>query len=151
MLLVGVGGALLLAFAVALARDRRTETVDDANDVENAAVAPLLAHLTAPADLTTMPALRPGSAEADMFRHLRIALEAETSGGPSKKVVVAGVSTGEVDVWLGANAAISLANVGRRVLLVDGRMGTGSGGPRSPSPTPSASTTCSWVPTSTAP
>ena len=125
---------LLLAFAVALARDRRTETVDDANDVENAAVAPLLAHLTAPADLTSMPALRPGSAEADMFRHLRIALEAETSGGPSKKVVVAGVSTGEVDVWLGANAAISLAHVGRRVLLVDGRMGDRFGRPAQPEP-----------------
>jgi Mrp family chromosome partitioning ATPase len=119
---------------VALVRDRRAETVDDANDVENAAVAPLLAHLTAPADLTTMPALRPGSAEADKFRHLRLALEAETSSGPSKKVVVTGVSTGEVDVWLGANAAISLAHVGRRVLLVDGRMGDRFGRPAQPAP-----------------
>ena len=97
-------------------------------------MAPLLAHLTAPADLTSMPALQPGSAEADMFRHLRLALEAETSGGPSKKVVVAGVSAGEVDVWLGANAAISLANVGRRVLLVDGRMGSRFGRPSQPEP-----------------
>ena len=133
--LAGAGlAALLLALLVALARDRRTETVDDPADVESAAVAPLLAHLVAPADLTTMPALRPGSAEADMFRHLRLALEAETSGGPSKKVVVAGVSAGEVDVWLGANAAISLANVGRRVLLVDGRMGDRFGRPNQPAP-----------------
>ncbi|GAB3259175.1 hypothetical protein [Nocardioides dilutus] len=130
----GLGAALLLGLVVALLRDRRTETVDDANDVENAAVAPLLAHLTAPADLTTMPALRPGSAEADKFRHLRLALEAETSSGPSKKVVVTGVSTGEVDVWLGANAAISLAHVGRRVLLVDGRMGDRFGRPAQPAP-----------------
>ena len=134
VLLLAVGGAVLLAFAIALARDRRTETVDDASDVESAAVAPLLAHLTAPADLTTMPALRPGSAEADMFRHLRLALEAETRSGPSKKIVVAGVSAGEVDVWLGANAAISLANVGRRVLLVDGRMGDRYGRPAQPEP-----------------
>ncbi len=151
MLLVAAGVAVLLAFAVALARDRRTETVDDANDVENAAVAPLLAHLTAPADLTSMPALRPGSAEADMFRHLRLALEAETSGGPSKKVVVAGVSTGEVDVWLGANAAISLASVGRRVLLVDGRMGDRFGRPGEPEPRhPRALRRAAWAPTSTA-
>ena len=134
VLLVAVIGGLLLAFAMAVVRDRRTETVEDANDVENAAVAPLLAHLTAPSDLTSMPALYPGSAEADMFRHLRLALEAETSNGPSKKVVVAGVSTGEVDVWLGANAAISLANVGRRVLLVDGRMGDRFGRPMQPEP-----------------
>lgn len=130
----GLGAALLLGLVAALVRDRRTETVDDANDVENAAVAPLLAHLTAPADLTSMPALRPGSAEADKFRHLRLALEAETSSGPSKKVVVTGVSTGEVDVWLGANAAISLAHVGRRVLLVDGRMGDRFGRPAQPAP-----------------
>jgi succinoglycan biosynthesis transport protein ExoP len=134
VLLDGLGAALLLGLLVALLRDRRTETVEDANDVETAAVAPLLAHLTAPADLTIMPALRPGSAEADMFRHLRLALEAETTSGPSKKVVVAGVSTGDVDVWLGANAAISLANVGRRVLLVDGRMGDRFGRPAQPEP-----------------
>ncbi|MBJ7359348.1 Wzz/FepE/Etk N-terminal domain-containing protein [Nocardioides sp.] len=130
----GLGSTLLLALGVALVRDRRTETVDDANDVESAAVAPLLAHLNAPADLTAMPALHPGSAEADMFRHLRLALEAETGSGPSKKVVVAGVSAGEVSVWLGANAAISLAHVGRRVLLVDGRMGDRFGRPAQPAP-----------------
>jgi polysaccharide biosynthesis transport protein len=130
----GLGATLLLALLLAVARDRRSETVDDATDVESAAVAPLLAHLTAPADLTAMPALHPGSAEADLFRHLRLALEAETSGGPSKKVVVAGVSAGELDVWLGANAAISLAQVGRRVLLVDGRMGRRFGKPSQPEP-----------------
>ena len=146
----GLGAGLLVALLIALGRDRRTETVENATDVENAAVAPLLAHLTAPADLTSMPALRPGSAEADMFRHLRLALEAETSGGPSKKVVVAGVSAGEVDVWLGANAAISLANVGRRVLLVDGRMGERSGGRPARDRTPSGCPTCSTAPTSTA-
>ena len=130
----GMGAGLLLALLIALSRDRRIETIANATDVENAAVAPLLAHLTAPSDLTMMPALRPGSAEADMFRHLRLALEAETSGGPSKKVVVTGVSTGDVDVWLGANAAIALANVGRRVLLVDGRMGNRFGRPAQPEP-----------------
>jgi succinoglycan biosynthesis transport protein ExoP len=134
VLVGGLGATLLLGMLLALHRDRRTETVDDANDVETAAVAPLLAHLTAPADLTTMPALRPGSAEADMFRHLRLALEAETTSGPSKKVVVAGVSAGDVDVWLGANTAIALANVGHRVLLVDGRMGDRFGRPAQPEP-----------------
>ena len=134
LLVAGLLGTLLLAIALALVRDRRTESVNDANDVENAAVAPVLAHLTAPADLTTMPALHRGSAEADMFRHLRLALEAETGSGPSKKVVVAGLGADEVDVWLGANVAISLAHVGRRVLLVDGRLGDRFGRPILPEP-----------------
>lgn len=134
VLVGGLGATLLLAIGLALLRDWRTETVDDAEDVENAAVAPLLAHLPAPSDLTLMPALHQGTAEAGMFRHLRLALEAETTGGPSKKIVVAGMGTGEVAVWLGANAAISLAHVGRRVLLVDGRMGDRFGRPAEPGP-----------------
>jgi Mrp family chromosome partitioning ATPase len=38
-------------------------------------------------------------------------------------VVVAGVTSNDVNVWIGANIAIALAGTGRRVLLVDGRMG----------------------------
>jgi polysaccharide biosynthesis transport protein len=114
--------ALGLATVAAVWRDRRTHTVDDAAGVEDAATAPLLAHLTPPADLTTMPALTPGTAEADLFRHLRLALEEEAQAG-WPRVVVAGVTSGEVNVWIGANVALALAGTGRRVLLVDGRMG----------------------------
>ncbi len=81
--------ALGLATAAAVWRDRRTHTVDDAAAVEDAATAPLLAHLTPPRDLTTMPALHPGTGEADLFRHLRLALEAQADAG-SPRVVVAG-------------------------------------------------------------
>ena len=79
--------------------------------------------LAPPKDPTTLPALYPGTAAADVFRQLRIGLEAEASADPVSLVVVAGVTDGDVSVWLGANLAVSLANVHRRVLLVDGRVG----------------------------
>ncbi|WP_372735276.1 hypothetical protein [Nocardioides sp.] len=130
----GLAAALLLAILVALGRDWRTEILTDGAQVESAAIAPLLAHLDAPHDLTLMPALRTGSAESDLFRHARLAIEAETSVGPSKRVVVAGIGTDELDVWLGANVAIALAHVGRSVVLVDARMGTRFGPPSSAAP-----------------
>ncbi|MDX6374794.1 MAG: hypothetical protein QOD98_3782 [Nocardioidaceae bacterium] len=120
--------ALGLATSAAVWRDRRTHTVDDAAAVEVAATAPLLAHLTPPKDLTSMPALHPGTAEADLFRHLRLALEAQADAG-SPRVVIAGITNGDVHVWIGANVALALAGTGRRVLLVDGRMGDRFGTP----------------------
>lgn len=121
--------ALLLAAFAGLVRDRWAHTVDDAASAEDAAIAPLLAHLSAPRDPTEMPALQPGTGAADRFRYLRMALEAEAASGVSNKVVVAGVTSGDSTVWLAANVAISLAGVGRRVLLVDGRMGERFGRP----------------------
>jgi Mrp family chromosome partitioning ATPase len=129
-LLVGLGLLLALGLAAtsAVVRDRRTHTVDDAAGVEDATTAALLAHLSPPADPTAMPALSPGTAEADLFRHLRLALEAEADAG-SPRVVVAGIAHGDVNVWIGANVALALAGTGRRVLLVDGRMGEQFGTP----------------------
>lgn len=128
-LLLAVG----LAAAAAVLRDLRTHTVDDAAGVEEAATAPLLAHLSPPRDLTSMPAIAPGTAEADLFRHLRLALEAEADAGGTR-VVVAGVAAGDVNVWVGANVALALAGTGRRVLLVDGRMGERFGTPAEGAP-----------------
>ena len=127
---VGLGLLLALGLATAAAvwRDRRTHAIADAASVEDAATAPLLAHLTPPDDLTAMPALQPGTAEADLFRHLRLALETQAQTG-SPRVVVAGITAGDVNVWIGANVALALAGSGRRVLLVDGRMGDRFGTP----------------------
>jgi len=132
-LLVAIGAGLLLATVLAsvaaVLRDRRRNTVDNARAAEEATTAPLLAHITPPRDPATLPALYPGTAAADMFRHVRIALEVEASNNPVTKVVVTGVTAGETTVWLGANLAISMAKVGRRVLLVDARMGERHGPP----------------------
>ena len=126
---LGALAVLLVAALAAVLRDRWAHTVDDAAGAEEAAVAPLLAHLAPPRDPTAMPTLQPGTADADRFRHLRMAFEAEVSSGASRKVVVAGVTSGDSTVWLAANVSISLAGVGRRVLLVDGRMGERFGRP----------------------
>lgn len=119
---VAAVAACVLAGGVRWLYARLAGTVDDGAGVEAASSAPLLAHLAPPRDPTTLPALCPGTRAADSFRHLRIALEAE-AGGSIGRVVVAGVTSGDVVVWLGANLAIALAGSGRRVLLVDGRMG----------------------------
>lgn len=128
---IGVGTllALILAVSAALLRDRRTTTVDDATGIEDAAAAPVLAQMAPPRDPTTLPALYPGTAPAAVFRQLRIALEAEASNEPVSRMVVTGVTTSDVNVWLGANLAISLATGGRRVLMVDGRLGERHGKP----------------------
>jgi succinoglycan biosynthesis transport protein ExoP len=123
----GLVAAAVLACVFAVARDKRRHTVDHGRIAEEAAEAPLLAHVAPPHDLTALPALYPGTAAADVFRHLRLSLEAEGSRDPVDLVVVAGVGPGEVNIWLGANLAISLASVGRRVLLIDGRLDARSG------------------------
>ncbi|MFB9311840.1 Wzz/FepE/Etk N-terminal domain-containing protein [Nocardioides plantarum] len=135
LVLAGAAGLVagaVLACLFAVARDRRRLTVDHGRIAEEAADAPLLAHVAPPHDLTALPALYPGTAAADVFRHLRLSLEAEGSRDPVDLVVVAGVGPGEVNIWLGANLAISLASVGRRVLLVDGRLDARSGHQPSP-------------------
>ena len=120
---VAVALALILAVCGALLRERRGAGLRDATEVEHLVGAPVLASLAPPKDPTTLPALYPGTSAADVFRELRISLEAEASSDPVSLVVVAGVTDSDVSVWLGANLAVSLANVHRRVLLVDGRVG----------------------------
>ena len=126
---VSVVLALVLAVCGAVLRERRTAGLGDAAEVERLVGAPVLATLAPPKDPTTVPALYPGTAAADVFRRLRIGLEAEASSDPVSLVVVADVTDGDVSVWLGANLAVSLANVHRRVLLVDGRVGDQEGSP----------------------
>lgn len=121
VMLLGTGGVVL--------RRRRRRTIGDGAAIELAASAPLLAHLAPPRDLTTLPALLPGTPGAEMFHHLRVVVDAEVVLNQGERVVVAGVTGGDANVWLGANLAISLAHVGRRVLLVDGRMGSRFGRP----------------------
>lgn len=128
LLTLGIGTvlAIILATCAALVRDRRTFTIRDAQAVEDAVGAPLLAHIPALRD-PTLQAMYAGTPAADVFRRLRISMEAEASGEPTSLVVVTGAASGDVNAWIAANLAISLATVGRRTLLVDGRMGGAAG------------------------
>lgn len=137
-LLLGAGAAaalgLVLATGAALLRDRRTTTVETHQEAESAAHAPVLGKVARPRDSTTLPALYPGTAAADTFRRLRIALEAEAADRPAELLVVAGVTEDDASVWLGANLAVSLAVAGRKVVLVDGRLGSRHGRPIATAP-----------------
>lgn len=137
-LLLGGGVAvvlgLILATGAALMRDRRTTSVETPREAESAAGAPVLARIARPRDSTTLPSLYPGTAAADTFRRLRIALEAEASSEPVDLLVVAGATEDDASVWLGANLAVSLAVAGRQVVLVDGRLGTRHGRPIATAP-----------------
>lgn len=137
-LLLGLGAGLALAVLLgvcgAILRDRRTAGVGDPCEVAQLTEAPVLARVAQPRDPTTLPALYPGTTAADVFRELRIALEAAASSAPTQVVVVSGLRSGDVNVWLGANLAVSLAGVQRRVLLVDGRLGDRDGRPIASAP-----------------
>lgn len=122
-----LGVALLLGIALAVTaavlRDRRHRRATDKQALASALSAPVLATVAPPRVPTSLPALYPGTEAANVFRQLRIALEAAAAGDPVQKIVVAGVRRSDVNVWLGANLAIALAQVDRRVLLIDGRLG----------------------------
>lgn len=133
-LAAGLALAALLGVCGALLRDRRSAGVGDACEVAQLTDAPVLARVARPRDPTTLPALYPGTAAAEVFRELRIALEAAASSEPARVVVVSGLRSGDVNVWLGANLAVSLAGVERRVLLVDGRLGDREGRPIAAAP-----------------
>ena len=137
-LLLGLGAGLALAVLLgvcgALLRDRRTAGVGDACEVAQLTDAPVLARVAQPRDPTTLPALYPGTAAAEGFRERRIALAAAARTDPVPVVVVSGLRTGDVNVWLGANLAVSLAGVQRKVLLVDARLGDRDGRPIAAAP-----------------
>lgn len=137
-LLLGLGAGLALAVLLgvggAVLRERRTAGLGDPCEVAQLTEAPILARVATPRDPTTLPALYPGTAAAETFRELRIALEAAASTEPVQVVVVSGIRSGDVNVWLGANLAVSLAGVQRRVLLVDGRLGDRDGRPIAAAP-----------------
>ncbi|CAM3615112.1 hypothetical protein NOMA109596_03430 [Nocardioides marinus] len=124
-ILVGTMVSLLLGAAAALARDRRTFRISSAADLESVVTAPVLGHVHPPREPSLL-AMYAGTPDADVFRRLRVSIEAEASDEPASLVVVTGVGDGDLNAWLAANLAISTAQVGRRTLLVDARMGVGA-------------------------
>jgi succinoglycan biosynthesis transport protein ExoP len=118
---------LALAGAAAVLRDRQRRRITNGAILSDALSAPVLATVAPPRVATSLPALYPGTEAANVFRDLRIALEAQAMGEPVRKLVVAGARHSDVNVWLAANLAIALAQVDRKVLLIDGRIGDGSG------------------------
>jgi succinoglycan biosynthesis transport protein ExoP len=116
-------GALLglaLAVGAALLRDSLARKVTSVEQIEEATASRVFGEIGRPRDSATLPTLYPGTPVASAFRELRISLEFAGRAEPVDLLVVAGAERSETDVWLGANLAVALAQVDRRVLLIDG-------------------------------
>ncbi len=64
----------------------------------------------------------PKSTLAEAFREMRTTLLVSQSGGPPRQILITSAQPGEGKTALAANLAITLAQIGRRVVLVDGDM-----------------------------
>jgi Mrp family chromosome partitioning ATPase len=119
VLLAGVLLAIALALAAAVVYDRLARTVVTPSEVSEATDAAVLGVVPRPQDVAGVPAADPTSAEFAALRTLRVALEFASSDRPTRSLVVAPAVADPGAGWLSVNLAVSLAEVGHRVLLVD--------------------------------
>ncbi|NYG58548.1 Mrp family chromosome partitioning ATPase/capsular polysaccharide biosynthesis protein [Nocardioides daedukensis] len=122
--LAGALLALALGVAAAVVRDRVSRTVDTPEEVAEATQGlGVLGVLPRPVDAGGVSATDPDSAEFAALRALRVALEFASSDQPTRTLVVAPAVAGPWSGWLEVNLAVSLAEVGHRVLVIDAHRG----------------------------
>lgn len=122
--LAGLLLALALAVAAAVLKDKATRTVDTPDELAELGGSAVLGVLGRPGDADGVPALDPDSDEFGGLRALRVALEFASSEHPTRTLVVS--PTAGPDPWPGwleVNLAVTLAEVGHRVLLIDADRG----------------------------
>jgi capsular polysaccharide biosynthesis protein len=140
LLAVGLAASLLLAALTVQVWTRGREGLGSVMEIENAAAAPMLGHLLAPADLTLLPALTRGTETSARFAVLARRLLAAGGADTGAALVVVGaheVGSGLIEeqhVWVATNLAAAMAMDGRRTLLVDGRIGDPSEPGAGPAP-----------------
>jgi capsular exopolysaccharide synthesis family protein len=121
-LFLGLLGGLGLAFLAEL-RDRRWHSAEEIRSVLGL---PVLAHVSHAAPSGKSPALgvyqRPDAPEAEVYRHVRSALLFGLAGAGGKAVQVTSPAEGDGSTTLAANLAASLAQAGRRALLLDANL-----------------------------
>jgi Mrp family chromosome partitioning ATPase len=99
--------------------DRFARTVDTVDDAAHVAGVPVLGVLPRPDDIASVPSVVSDSREFGALRALRVALEFASREHPTRTLVVAAAGPNGWDGWLEVNLAVSLADVGHRVLLID--------------------------------
>ena len=140
---LGVGFGVGLAFILER-EDKRLRTVDQAESITGIPLFAAIPHIAtgrakrgrqanaqdaeelARASMVTIQ--QPSSHGAEAFRSLRTALLLSSAGTPPKIVLVTSGLQGEGKTTVSINAAVVLAQRGKRVLLIDGDMRMGKMG-----------------------
>ena len=123
-IVVGAVLAVLVGFVAVLAREASTGRVEDQNQLAALVQAPVLASVSRPSDPAEVPDASTAPSVARQFRALRVALEFATSDDPTSLVVVAPVVPDDAGAWAVVQLAGALAQVERRVLIIDADFGT---------------------------
>ena len=114
---------LLLGCALALLRDVTDTSVKTIEDIEQIGAAPVMAHVGSDPSVSRAPLLTDARAHlprAEAFRVLRTNLQFLDPDAPPRSFLITSAVSGEGKSSTAANLAITLAQAGKRVLLVDG-------------------------------
>ncbi|MEH6793171.1 MAG: polysaccharide biosynthesis tyrosine autokinase [Rhodococcus sp. (in: high G+C Gram-positive bacteria)] len=123
-LALGAAVGLLLGIALAVLRDRLDNTIRDRREIEAISGKPLVGTIPFDKARTTQPAVDfqdvAQSASAEAFRELRTNLQFLEVDHPPRVIVVTSAIPSEGKTTSAVNLAISLAEAGHHVVLVEG-------------------------------
>jgi capsular exopolysaccharide synthesis family protein len=123
-LAAGLFLGLLIGAGIAIARERRSDRMEDHHDLERVLGHPVLAVVPRERDwkdplrAELVIRSRPQSSTAEAYRALRTSLLAAADREGIKTVLVTSASEGEGKSTTAANLAVALVEAGRRVVLI---------------------------------
>ncbi len=129
-LMLGVAAGLLFGFLLAAFAELSDQSFRSPADIRKRLGMSLIGHIppirtTVPVEVelalepTLVAALRPKSSEAEAYRGVRTAIFFNLNGSGHQMIQVTSPNQGDGKSTLAANLAISIAQSGRRVILVD--------------------------------
>lgn len=122
-LALGLVLGLLLGFGVALLRDMLDKSIKSQRDLETVTDRTILGSIAFDADAKAHPLIvqvDPHSQRAEAFRSLRTNLQFVDVANPAKSIVVTSSLPGEGKSTTAANLALSLAETGLKVVVIEG-------------------------------
>ncbi len=136
ILALGCGAGLALGLALALLAETMDSTFRSVKDLESAIGAPVIAHMPrlsinqlrrdtnpeSPLDPTLVAYHAPQSPEAEIYRVARTSLMISNRKGSVRTMMMTSAQPGDGKSTTVSNLAISFAQTGKRVLLIDADM-----------------------------